>query len=83
MTPREKIEWANTLTSLMIKTLVGTSKPEDEPDILVVLEGVISGVLLYTSHMDDRRAATMLNEGLVPGVERRLAQAAQKGRTKK
>lgn len=45
----------------------------DRSSILVTLEHVVAGVLLATQNQDPRKAAAMLNEGLVMGVENRLS----------
>lgn len=62
----------------------GRSAEHDLGAILTTLEGVVSCVLLAVMQNDPRKAAGMLNEGLVPGVESRLASTAaaraQKGR---
>lgn len=47
----------------------------DSSSILVTLEGLVTLVLLVTMGNDAAKAAAMLNEGLVPGVEGRLALA--------
>ena len=41
--------------------------------ILVTLEQLVTTVLLTVMRKDARRAALLLNEGLVPGIEERLA----------
>lgn len=46
--------------------------------ILVTLEGLVSLVLLAVMGNDASKAAGMLNEGLAPGVEQRLALAASR-----
>jgi hypothetical protein len=51
---------------------------EDASAILVTLEGLVSLVLLATQRNDPRQAAAMLNDGLVPGVEERIALAASR-----
>lgn len=53
--------------------------PEKEAsNILVTLEGLITLVLLAVMKNDERNAAKMLDVGVVPGVERRLALAKSK-----
>ncbi len=44
--------------------------------IMVTLEGTVAAILLLISSGDHRNASGMLNEGLVHGVEQRLALAA-------
>ncbi len=51
----------------------------DSSAILVTLEGLVSLVLLAIMSGDAQKAAGMLNEGLVPGVESRIAFAASRG----
>jgi len=46
--------------------------------ILVTLEHAVSLVLLAVMDNDPKKAAAMLNEGLVQGVEERLALAASR-----
>ena len=46
--------------------------------ILVTLEGLVAIVLLAVTRNDYNIAAAMLNEGLVQGVESRLALAASR-----
>lgn len=50
----------------------------DHGAVLVTLEGLVSLVLLAVMGNDERKAAAMLNEGLVPGVENRIALAASR-----
>lgn len=54
----------------------GRDPRADFGSIHVTLEGVVSLVLLALMRGDARKAAGMLNEGLVPGVERRISGAA-------
>ena len=64
------------------KLIIDDRNPfEDSSSILVTLEGLVSLVLLAVMENDERRAAAMLNEGLVPGVEARLALAASRNRS--
>lgn len=52
----------------------------DASKILVTAEHAFACVLLATHNGDPRKAAMMLNEGLIPGIEQRLAYyAAKKG----
>lgn len=46
--------------------------------ILTTLEGLVSLILLAVMGNDERKAVAMLNEGLVPGVEERIALAASR-----
>ena len=46
--------------------------------ILTTLEATVSLILLTVMDNDERLAAAMLNEGLVPAVEQRLALAASR-----
>jgi hypothetical protein len=56
----------------------GRDPNADSSSILVTLEGLVSLVLLATMGNDPSKAAGMLNEGLVPGVEERIALAASR-----
>ena len=61
------------------KLIIDGRDPEaDHGAILVTVEGLVSLVLLATMDQDHRKAAEMLNEGLTPGVEGRLALAASR-----
>lgn len=50
----------------------------DMSSIMVTLEHTVSGALLVVMGGDPRKAATMLNEGLVEGVEKRLGYFSSK-----
>jgi len=56
----------------------GCDLSADHGAILVTLEGLVSLVLLAVMGNDHSKAAAMLNEGLVPGVESRIALAASR-----
>jgi hypothetical protein len=61
------------------KSIIDGRDPNaDSSKILVTLEALVSLVLLATMDNDTRKAAGMLNEGLVPGVEARLALASSR-----
>ena len=49
-------------------------------EILTTLDAVVSLILLAVMDNNERLAAAMLNEGLVPAVEQRLALAASRAR---
>ena len=51
----------------------GRDPNADVGAIMTTLEGVVTLMLLAVMRQDQRKAAAMLNEGLVPGVESRLA----------
>ena len=53
----------------------GRDPSADMSKIMVTLEGLVSLVLLAVMGNDASKAAGMLNEGLVPGVEGRIALA--------
>ncbi|MGV0909227.1 hypothetical protein [Martelella sp. FOR1707] len=56
------------------KAIVDGRWPTDNmPSIMVTLEHVVATVLLATCDCDARKAAGLLNEGLVPRVEERIA----------
>ena len=61
-------------------SIVGGRDPEtDLGAIMVTLEGAVAAVLIYAMGSPEK-AAAMLNERLVPGVEARLARyGARKG----
>ena len=56
----------------------GRDPKDDYGAILVTLENLVALILLATMDQDHRKAAAMMTEGLVPGVESRLALAASK-----
>jgi len=58
--------------------LSGRDPIKDRGAIMVTLEGTVSAILLLVMGGDHKKAAAMLNEGLVEGVETRLAYAAKK-----
>lgn len=53
--------------------LDGRDPDADMGAIMTTLEGVVTLMLLTVMGQDERKAAAMLNEGLVPGVEERLS----------
>lgn len=56
------------------KLLIDGRDPNaDMGAIMTTLEGLVSLMLLTVMNRDERMAAALLNEGLVPGVESRLA----------
>lgn len=55
------------------KVIDGRDPIADRGEIMVALEGTVAAVLLMVMDGDPRKAAGMLNEGLVQGVEVRLA----------
>lgn len=56
----------------------GRDPATDMPAIMVTLEGTVAAVLTAVMGGDHRKAAVMLHEGLLEGVERRLAHGAAK-----
>lgn len=58
--------------------LAGRDPIEDRGAVMVTLEGTVSAILLLVMGGDHKKAAVMLNEGLIEGVERRLAYASSK-----
>lgn len=54
----------------------GRHPTPDRGEIMLTLEGAVAAVLLYVMGGNHRAAAAMLNEGLVQGVEARIALAA-------
>ena len=50
----------------------------DRGAVMVTLEGTVSAILLLVMGGDHKKAAAMLNEGLIQGVENLLAYAASK-----
>lgn len=60
--------------------IIGDRDCRDEmPAILASLEHVVATVLMVTMDSDRRKAVGMLNEGLVPGVEDRIARYSGQG----
>ncbi len=62
--------------------LGGRDPIADRHKIMVTLEGTVSAILLMVMGGDHEKAAAMLNEALVQGIEERLAHAAQKKKGK-
>jgi len=60
------------------KVLDDLDPQQDRGEIMVALEGTVAAVLLVVMGRDAERAVAMLNEGLVPGVEERIAQWANR-----
>lgn len=60
------------------KAIIDGRDMSDASAIMVTLEGLVSLMLLTLHGNDPRKAAGMLNEGLVPGVEERIALAASR-----
>jgi DNA-binding protein Fis len=56
----------------------GRDPVEDYSSILVTVEHTIATVLLAIFRNDPAKAAAMLNEGLIPGIESRLSLYASK-----
>lgn len=54
------------------KLILDGRDPTDS-SVLVTLEGLVALVLLAVMKQDEHKAARILNEGLVPGVEERLS----------
>lgn len=75
MTPPEKDTQrvVNTVKAL----LDGRDPQRDLGEVMITLEGVVTATLLMVMNQDRRKAAGMLNDGLVEGVERRLAYSEQ------
>lgn len=62
------------------KQIVDDRDPEAQrADVMVTLEHVVAIVLMATMGRDHRKAVTMLNEGLVSGVEARLSYSQHVG----
>lgn len=61
--------------------IIDGRNPTELASILVTAEHAFAAVLLTVYQGDARKAALMLNEGLVQGIERRLALYASKGHT--
>jgi len=59
------------------KLIIDGRDPSDS-SVMVTLEGLVSLLLLAHMGNDERKAAAMLNEGLVPGIEERIALAASR-----
>ena len=62
--------------------LDGRDPVADMAVFMVTLEHAVALALLVAMKLDDRKAAQMLNEGLVPSVESRLAIHASKVKSK-
>lgn len=55
------------------EVIAGRDPIADRGAVMVTLEGTVAAVLLMVMEGDQKKAAAMLNEGLVEGVEGRLA----------
>lgn len=53
--------------------LAGRDPKDDLGAVMVTLEGTVAAVLLLVMGGDQKKAAGMLNEGFIQGVESRLA----------
>lgn len=61
-----------------VKALLDGRDPQaDLGEVMITLEGVVTATLLMVMNQDRRKAIGMLNEGLIEGVERRLAYSEQ------
>jgi len=60
------------------KVLDGLDPQQDLGEIMVAMEGAVATVLLAVMGRDAEKAVAMLNEGLVPGVEERIAKWANR-----
>lgn len=67
-------------TSAMKEIVDGRDPQPNMGKIMVTLEHTVAGILLAVMGNDAKKAAGMLNEGLVPGVEKRLGMYAAKKR---
>lgn len=76
--PGSKSENTDTQRILAAAELVLDGRDPSDNGVLVTLEGLVSLLLLATMGNDPRKAAAMLNEGLVPGVESRIALASSR-----
>lgn len=56
----------------------GRDPATDRGDIMVTLEGAVAAVLVFVMGGDHGKAVAMLNEGLLPGVESRIALGASR-----
>lgn len=51
------------------------------PEILLTLDHVVTAALIVAMDQDHRKALLMLHEGLVPGVEERIAHGQARKRS--
>ncbi len=65
----------DTQRQLAAAKLIFDGRDPGDASVMVTLEGLVTLVLLAHMRNDPRTAAAMLNEGLVPGVEQRIALA--------
>lgn len=70
MTPPEKD--TQRVVKVVKALLDGRDPQKDLGEVMITLEGVVTATLLMVMKQDPRKAAGMLNEGLVEGVEKRL-----------
>jgi hypothetical protein len=78
MTPNNIIDTQRALAA--VKAMVDGRDPNtDYGAILVTAEHAFAAILLACMNKDPRKAAQMLNEALVPGIEQRLAFYSSQG----
>ena len=58
--------------------LDGRDPVANRGEVMVTLEGVVATILILVMDWNHKNAAAMLNEGLVPGVEGRIALGASR-----
>lgn len=61
--------------------LDGRHPVDDMASVMVTLDGLVALILITCMNNDPRKALGMLHEGLLPGVEQRIALFASKGYT--
>lgn len=59
--------------------LDGRDPVKDMAEVMITLEHMVATLLLVVTNRESRRAARLLNEGLVPQIEYRISLNAQKG----
>lgn len=69
-TPQQDTQRVNAAAA---KIIDGRDPIADRGAVMVSLEGAVTAVLLLVMDRDPEKAAGMLNEGLLQGVEGRLA----------
>lgn len=69
-TPQKDTQRVNAAAA---KIIDGRDPIADRGAVMVSLEGAVTAVLLLVMDRDPEKAAGMLNEGLLQGVENRLA----------
>lgn len=73
MAKRPIINEDTALAVAVAKMLINGRDPVNDNSVLITLDHVIALILIVAMKKDARKAAYLLNEGVVPAVEQRLS----------